>query len=281
MRQFAVPVLLTLILAALAIPFMFPLVWLVSSSLKTERQVYAFPPELIPSPFVFDNYPAALAVFPFWVSLRNTMVIMAGVMAGHLFTCSFTAYIFARLRFPLRNALFVTVLSTLMIPYHVYLIPQYLLFRELGWLNSPKPLIVPQLLGQAPFFIFLMRQFFRTIPTEYDDAARLDGLGWLGIYWRIIMPLSKPVLGTTAILTFMGVWNDYLGPLIYLNEPSKQTLAIAMSSWISLASQTGSAVAPWNYILAIAGLITLPPMLLFFFAQRYFIQGVVVSGLKG
>ena len=268
-------------LFGLGVLFIAPLLWLVSSSLKPESQVLAYPPQWIPRPVRFTNYAEVMDTFPFWRSTRNTMIIVTGTMVGHLFTCSLTAYAFARIRFPLRDTLFVMVLATLMIPYHVYLIPQYLLFKELKWLNSSKPLIVPFLLGQAPFYIFLMRQFFRTIPKEYDDAARIDGCGWLGIYWRIVLPLSYPVLGAVAIFTFMAHWNDFLAPLIYLNEPKKQTLAIAIRTWEALRLQAGAKPAAWSHIMAVSVLMTLPPMFVFFFAQRHFIQGVVLSGIKG
>ena len=273
--------LLYLALFGLGAIFIAPLLWLVSSSLKPENQVLAYPPQWIPRPVRFTNYAEVMDTFPFWRSTWNTMIIVTGTMVGHLLTCSLTAYAFARIRFPLRDALFVMVLATLMIPYHVYLIPQYLLFKELKWLNSSKPLIVPFLLGQAPFYIFLMRQFFRTIPKEYDDAARIDGCGWLGIYWRIVLPLSYPVLGAVAIFTFMAHWNDFLAPLIYLNEPKKQTLAIAIRTWEALRLQAGAKPAAWNHIMAVSVLMTLPPMMVFFFAQRHFIQGVVLSGIKG
>jgi ABC-type glycerol-3-phosphate transport system permease component len=269
------------LLVLFGIVFVVPLVWLIGSSFKEERQVMAFPPQFVPNPFVWGNYPKAISKFPFWVSARNTILIVLGVMVGHLFTCSFTAYIFARMRFPFRDALFVLVLSTMMIPYHVYLIPQYILFRILGWLNSAKPLIVPHLLGQAPFFIFLLRQFFRTIPREYDDAARIDGCGWFDIYRRIMLPQALPALGTTAIFTFMGTWNDFLAPLIYLNEPKKQTLAIAIRTWTEMKGSHVIEELLWTDLMAISVMIALPPMLVFFFAQRYFIQGVVISGVKG
>jgi multiple sugar transport system permease protein len=273
--------LLYLILAVFGIAFVVPLLWLVSGSLKHESQVAAFPPTFIPNPVLVANFPDAMAKFPFWLSAQNTLVIVVGVIVGHLLTASFTAYAFARIRFPLRDAIFVLVLSTMMIPYYAYLIPQYLLFRDLRWLDSPLPLIVPSLFGQAPFYIFLFRQFFRTIPKEYDEAARIDGCGWLDIYWRIMLPLILPALGATAIFTFMGTWNDFLAPLIYLNEPKKQTLAVAIRTWEALRQQGGAQSAPWSHILAISVLITVPPILVFFVAQRYFIQGVVVSGIKG
>jgi multiple sugar transport system permease protein len=280
--RFTSQLLIYLALVLFGILFVLPLAWLLSTSLKVESAVFAYPPDFIPRPVVFANYPEAMAKFPFWIATLNTLQIVVGVLVGNLFVASFTAYIFARIRFPLRNALFVLVLATMMIPYHVYLIPQYILFRELGWLNSAKPLIVPHLLGQSPFFIFLWRQFFLSIPREYDEAARIDGCGWFGVYWRMILPQSLPALGTVTIFTFMNTWNDFLAPLIYLNEPKKQTLAIAIRSWQALAEQSPHlATISWNYLMAASVLIAIPPMLLFFFTQRHFIQGVVISGVKG
>ena len=274
---------LYLLLVVFGVVFVVPLVWLVSSSLKHESQVFAFPPQFIPRPVVLTNFPDAMGHFPFWSSVRNTLVITVGVLVGHLLTCSFTAYVFARVRLPFREALFMVVLATLMIPYHVYLIPQYILFRNLGWLNSPRPLIVPALLGQSPFYIFLMRQFFRTIPVEYDESARIDGCGWFSVYWRIILPLSLPVLGAVGIFTFMATWNDFLAPLIYLNEPRNQTLAVALRTWqeLSTSHHLPGVKSVWGTLMAAAVMVSLPPMLIFFFTQRYFIQGVVVTGLKG
>ena len=280
-RTYGIRALLYLILPLVGAIFAVPLLWLVSSSLKAESQVAAFPPNFIPNPVRFDNYPTAMELFPFWSSMANTLVIVAGVMVGHLLTASFTAYAFARIRFPLRDTLFALVLSTMMIPYYAYLLPQYLLFRDLQWLNSPLPLVVPSLFGQSPFYIFLFRQFFRTIPKEYDEAARIDGCGWFDTYWRILLPLILPALGATAIFTFMGTWNDFLAPLIYLNEPKKQTLAIAIRTWEAFQAHGTVEHALRVHILAVSVLITIPPILLFFFAQRYFIQGVVVSGIKG
>ena len=172
------------------------------------------------------------------------------------------------------------VLTTLMIPYHVILIPQYLIFRDLGWLNTLKPLIVPAWFGGGAFFIFLLRQFFMTIPREYDDAARIDGCGFIQVWWHIILPMSLPALGAVAIFTFMGEWNDFLAPLIYLNTPEKQTLAIAVEQWRRSSVHTGYN-HQWNHIMAVATVVTVPPLLVFFFAQRHFIQGVVISGIKG
>jgi len=274
--------LLHLAVTAGAVVFLFPLFWLISSSLKPEGDIFLFPPNLWPSKFMWLNYPAALSSFPFLQTGLNTMLIVVGVEIGRLLSASLAAYAFSRVRIPGRQVLFMLVLSTMMLPYHITLIPQYIIFRDLGWLNSFKPLIVPSFFGGGAFFIFLLRQFFMTIPREYDDAARIDGCGTFGIYWRIILPLAKPALATVAIFTFMGEWNDFFAPLIYLNTPDKWTLALAIKTWeLTQQSGLGYKPQPYNHIMAIATLITLVPMLMFFFTQRYFVQGVVVSGIKG
>ncbi len=267
-------------ITALALVYTAPLIWLVSSSLKPEGQVFEYPPNFIPRSLEWINYPDALVQFPFIVTGLNTLTIVGGVLAGRLLTASLAAYGFARLRFPGRNVLFVLVLTTLMIPYHVILIPQYLIFRDLGWLNTLKPLIVPAWFGGGAFFIFLLRQFFMTIPREYDDAARIDGCGFIRVWWYIILPMSLPALGAVSIFTLMGEWNDFLAPLIYLNTPDKQTLAIAVEQWRRSGIIHGYK-HQWNHIMAVSTVVTLPPLIVFFFAQRHFIQGVVISGIKG
>ena len=274
---------LYLVLAVLTVILVAPLIWMVSASFKPEGYVFEYPPRLIAEKIQWWNYVEAWNQFPFWRSLRNTLTITVGVEAGRLLSASLTAYVFARLRFPGRNPLFLLVLSTMMIPYHVVLIPQYLLFRNLGWLDSFRPLIVPHFFGGGAFFIFLLRQFIMTIPRDYDDAARIDGAGTFAILWRIIMPMTKPALATVAIFTFMGEWNDFLAPLIYLNSQEKYTLAIAIRQWQQVAVWGAGAYMPptWNAIMAMATVLTIPPVVLFFFTQRYFIQGVVISGVKG
>jgi len=275
-----------LVLASLTVVFLAPLVWMVSASFKPEGFVWQYPPALIAERIQWWNYTDAWAAFPFWRGLRNTMTITVGVMVGRLLSASLTAFAFARLRFPGRRVLFMLVLSTMMIPYHVTLIPQFIMFRNLGWLNSFKPLVVPEYFGGAAFYVFLLRQFFMTIPHEYDDAARIDGCGTFGIFWKIMLPMSAPALGTVAIFTFMNNWNDFLAPFIYLNNQEKYTLAIAIRMWQRYAGGlpgSGSLYKQpdWCQIMAICTVLTIPPALVFFFAQRYFIQGVVISGIKG
>jgi ABC-type glycerol-3-phosphate transport system permease component len=261
--------------------FTVPLIWMVSSSFKPEGQVFQYPPKLIPSQFQPWNYTDALAQFPFLAAFKNTMTVVIGVGIGRLLSASLTAFVFARMRFPFRNALFVLVLATMMVPYHAVLLPQYLFFRNLGWLDSLRPLIVPQFFAVSAFYVFLLRQFFMTIPRDYDDAARIDGCGFLGTFWRIILPMSKPALGTVMIFTFMEQWNDFLAPLIYLNSKENLTLAVAIKQWQHQATALFYHPAQWNHIMAMATLISIPPILIFFFTQRYFVQGVVVSGIKG
>ena len=281
-RQLVGQILVYILLVAVGFMLAVPFLWLVSSSFKTETDAFRIPPSFIPRPVEWGNYAAGLTDFPFVRSTINTLIIVVWVMVGTVLSASLVAYGFARVRFPGRTALFIIVLSTMMIPTHVTLIPQYLLFRELRWLDSFKPLIVPHFFGGGAFYIFLLRQFFLTIPLDYDDAARIDGCGTFGVFLRIILPLSKPALGTMAIFTFMGQWNAFFEPLIYLNRFETQPLAVALTTWVQTAhGSTSMHYVPWVAIMAVSTLIALPPVMVFFFAQRHFIQGVVVSGMKG
>ena len=281
-RQLVGQVLVYILLIAIGFALAVPFLWLVSSSFKTETDAFRIPPSFIPRPVEWGNYATGLTDFPFVRSTVNTLIIVVWVMVGTVLSASLVAYGFARVRFPGRTALFILVLSTMMIPSHVTLIPQYLLFRELKWLDSFKPLIVPSFFGGGAFYIFLLRQFFLTIPLDYDDAARIDGCGTFSVFWRIILPLSKPALGTMAIFTFMGQWNSFFEPLIYLNRFETQPLAVALTTWVQTAhGSTSMHYVPWVAIMAVSTLIALPPVMVFFFAQRHFIQGVVVSGMKG
>ena len=281
-RQLVGQILVYILLVAVGFMLAVPFLWLVSSSFKTEADAFRIPPSFIPRPVEWGNYATGLTDFPFVRSTVNTLIIVVWVMVGTVLSASLVAYGFARVRFPGRTALFILVLSTMMIPTHVTLIPQYLLFRELRWLDSFKPLIVPHFFGGGAFYIFLLRQFFLTIPLDYDDAARIDGCGTFGVFLRIILPLSKPALGTMAIFTFMGQWNAFFEPLIYLNRFETQPLAVALTTWVQTAhGSTSMHYVPWVAIMAVSTLIALPPVMVFFFAQRHFIQGVVVSGMKG
>ena len=255
---------------------MTPFFWMISTSLKKQWDVYQFPPVWIPSPPQWQNYSQALTVYPFQTYLLNTLTIVLFTVTGTLLSCSLAAYGFARLRAPGRDVIFVVLLGTMMLPYTVTMIPVFMLFNRLHWVDTFKPLIVPSFFGSA-FYIFLLRQFFLSIPRELEDAARIDGCSPLMSYWRIVLPLSKPALATVAIFTFMDSWNDFLGPLIYLSDESHRTLALALAYF-----QGSARIGPQMHLMmAVAFVILIPPLLLFFFAQRLFIQGIVFTGVKG
>jgi multiple sugar transport system permease protein len=252
-----------------------PVIWMVSTSLKTLGQTMRFPPNWIPNPIVWQNYPTALTFLPFGTFTKNTLIYTFWAVVGETFTSSLVAFAFARLRARGSNVLFMLVLATMMVPNQVTMIPQYILFANLKWIDSLRPLIVPALFG-SPYLIFLLRQFFRTLPRDMDDAARIDGCSWFGTFWRIIVPMSAPALTTVAILSFMWHWNDFMGPLIYINSTEKMTISVGLSRFTAQYGAT-----PWNLLMAASLVTVLPCVLIFFFLQRYFIQGIVVSGVKG
>lgn len=273
------PVLSYLALGACSLVMLLPLYWMLITSLKTLRAVHEFPPAWVPHPVVLSNYPQALSFFPFWLYFANTVLIVAGVVAGTLVSCSLVAYGFAKLRAPGRNVLFGILLATMMLPEHVTLIPVYILFQRLGWINTFLPLIVPAWFARSAFSIFLLRQFFLTLPQELSDAARVDGASHLTILGRIILPLSKPALATVAVFSFLGVWNDFLHPVIYLNSEDKYTLALGLLALIGQSRESGS--TEWQLLMAASMVMMLPVLIVFFVAQRYFIQGIALTGLKG
>lgn len=257
-----------------AVAILLPFLWLLSTALKPDAQLYARTFVWIPTPPRWQNFAEAWTSAPFTLYLRNTAILEIGTLAGTLFSCSLGAYAFARLRFPGRDLIFMALLSTLMLPQIVTTIPLYIEFSKLGWINTFLPLIVPSFGGNA-FFIFLLRQFLLTIPLELEDAARVDGCGWLRIWWSIIMPLTKPALAAVTIFQFLATWNDFFGPLIYLSSQDKIPLALGITVFLDQHS------ADWTHLMAISVVLMLPPALLFFLTQRYFIQGVVTSGLGG
>jgi multiple sugar transport system permease protein len=264
-------VLLFIFAAIMLIPF----VWLVSSSFKSQIGIFQHPPQWIPDPFQPENYVRALTYKPFHLYFRNTMIIAISNVIAVVFTSSFCAYGFARLRFPGRDFWFGIVMATLFLPYAILLVPSFLIFTQLGWVDTFLPLTVPQFFGGGAFNIFLLRQFFRSIPEELADAARIDGCSEFGVYWRIMMPLAKPALITVAIFTFLFAWNDLLAPITYLRSPNNFTIAAGLASF---RSQTDIS---WDLQLAASTAMTFPVIILFFLAQRYFIQGIVMSGIKG
>jgi multiple sugar transport system permease protein len=262
--------------------FVLPFVWMLSTSLKTVDQTTAYPPHFIPDPIVPGNYWTALRSkkmdFPLYT--RNTLIIAALTVIGTTLSSAISAYGFAKIKFKGRGFLFVLMLSTMMIPFPVIMLPLFVLFRFIGdhtpiqMLGTFRPLWLPAWFGSA-FSIFLLRQFFATIPDGLSEAARIDGCTEWGIFWRIILPLSRPALAVVALFSFMWAWNDFLGPLLYLQSPSQYTLALGLQSF---QSQQGG--TDWNLLMAASMLVMLPVILLFFIAQKTFIQGVATTGLK-
>lgn len=277
LRRLLYPVVMQLLLLAFSVVMLIPFVWLLSTSLKIRGTEFTFPPVWIPRPAVWANYYNAFfnSGLPFPRFLLNTTIITVASMVGTLFSSSLAGFGFARMRFPGRDKLFVLVLSTLMLPDIVTQIPSYLLFRLFGWIDTFLPLIVPTFLGGSAFNIFLFRQFFMSIPYELDEAARIDGASTRQIYLRVILPLSKPVLSTVAIFTFLGSWNSFLGPLIYLNSLENMTLAVGLRAFQGLRG------TEWNLMMAAAALMMAPVLIVFFVAQRYFVEGIVTTGFGG
>jgi len=261
-------------LVALGIVFGFPFYWLVTTSLKVDTQLFVIPPVLFPDPINWQNYPRMFEFLPFFRFIVNTAIITALVIAGILISCPLAAYAFARLRWPGRNIAFLGILATMMLPDQVTLIPQYILFKQFGWIDTWQPLWVPAFFGSA-FYIFLLRQFFLTIPTELEDAAKIDGASFFTTYWKIMLPLVKPALASVIVFSFIGSWNNFLGPLIYINTPEKMPISLALRLFQTLHG------AEYGLMMAASTIATLPIVILFFFTQRYFIQGIVLTGLKG
>jgi multiple sugar transport system permease protein len=254
--------------------FFLPFYWLVLTSLKSDAEVFKMPPVWVPERLLWENFGRSVTYIPFFLYLKNTLVICGLSVAGTVLSSSLVAYSFSRIRWPGRDALFGVLLATMMLPGQVTLIPVFAIFRALGWIDTIKPLVVPHFLGSA-FYIFMLRQFFLTIPLELSDAARIDGCSEWGIYQRVILPLARPALATVGLFTFINAWNDFLGPLIYLNDERKATLSLGLQQFVS---QHG---AEWSLLMAASTLMTLPIILLFFFAQRTFIQGIALTGVKG
>jgi multiple sugar transport system permease protein len=255
---------------------LFPLGWMISTSLKTRIESIQIPPTVLPDVPQWNNYYEALVrIAPFGRYFYNTMFYALSVMVAELLSCSLIAYGFARLRAPGKNYLFMLVLATMMMPVWVTLVPQYIMFSKIGWLNSYKPLIIPHFFGSA-YLIFLLRQFYRTLPKDYEEAAIIDGANYLGIWLRIFVPLSLPALGAVAILSFMFHYQDYTGPLIYINDQFKYPVSIGLQQFQAPFGGTA-----FNLLMAASIATVIPPIIVFFVAQRYFIQGIVVSGVKG
>ena len=269
-------------LILLSLVFVFPLLWMIVTSLKPIEETMSDKFTWLPSKVLFENYWKAftyqsdkLGYIPFLVYARNTLLLCILTVSGTVTSCALVAYAFARLRWPGRDQLFFATLATMMIPFPVLMVPIYSMYRNLGWIGSFKPLWVGAWFGSA-FFIFMLRQFFRTLPFELSEAARIDGCSEFGIFVRVILPLCKPALSVVALLTFIGTWNDFLGPLIYLLDQKTFTLGLGLQFY---QSQNGG--TEWNLLMAASTMVIAPVLVLFFFTQKQFIQGIAVTGLKG
>jgi multiple sugar transport system permease protein len=273
------PTLLHLVLISSSALFLIPFVWMVVSSVKTDAQTHAFPPVWIPHPVVWRNYPEAARFLPpdsnyGLTNLWNTLVIAVMSVLGTILSSSLVAYGFARLRWPGRDWLFGILLATMMLPDAVTMMPRFLIFRELHWIDTLLPLWAPAFFASA-FNVFLLRQFFMGIPQELEDAARIDGCTPLGTWWRVMLPLVRPALAAVTIMTFLGAWKDFLGPLIYISSPEKMPLSYVLQLYNSAHN------AEPALLMAATTVVVLPVVILFFFTQRYFIEGVSLTGMGG
>lgn len=266
--------LLYLVLALGAVVVLVPIYWFIRSSLMTLSDVFKFPPIIWPRKPVWENFANAMTVAPFLLYARNTLIIIIPAVLGTLLTASMSAFGFARFNFPLRGMWFSFVLGAIILPPAVVLIPQFLMWSGLHLVNTFYPLILPLWFGGGAFNVFLLRQFMLTIPRDMDDAARIDGAGYFRIYWQIMIPLVQPALMAVGLFQFFFLWNDFFFPLIYLNDPNTYTLAIGLSNFI------GSYATQWNIMLAAAVIVVVPPVILFFIGQRYFVEGVTLTGIK-
>jgi multiple sugar transport system permease protein len=259
----------------MCIMFLLPFYWMIRSSLMDARQLFIYPIKLLPNPVRWENYPNALKSQPFLKYFRNTVFLVVMNMAGTMLTSAMAGYAFSRLQWRGKKIMFYALLSTMMIPGFVTLLPTFLVWSKLRLTSTYWPLILPSWLGGGAYNIFLTRQFFMTIPRELDEAALIDGANQWMIFWRILIPLIKPVLAVLGVFTFMGVWNDLLGPIIYLNNENMYTLSVALSSFRSIYG------TKWDFLMSASALVTLPMVIVFFSFQRYFIEGVTLTGIKG
>lgn len=255
-------------------PMIAPLAWMVLTSLKSPEQIAAEPFAWWPRPWRWENYAEATRTIPFYRYLANSLLLCLGNVTGTLVSCTLAAYAFARLRWPGRDLMFAVLIATMLLPWQVTMIPRFLVTRELGLYDSLAALVVPKFLGEA-FYIFLLRQFFLSVPQELLDAARVDGCGEWGVLVRVMLPLARPALATVALLEFVAAWNDYGGPLLYLNDPDRFPLAYGLEQFVSAHS------SEMNLLMAAATLFTLPIVALFLLAQRTFVRGITTTGLKG
>lgn len=263
-----------LLLIALGAAFFLPFYWLVSTSVKPNSELFLLPPKWIPSRLVLENYPRAWNYLPFATFFKNTLYIAGFNVVAIVVSCTLTAYGFSRIRWPGRDTLFLILIATMLVPGQVTLIPTFLIFKWVGWLGTFKPLTWPAFTGSA-FYIFLLRQFYMTIPTDLSEAAKMDGAGEFRIFWQVMLPLTKPAMATVALFTFLANWTDFLGPLIYLSREDQYTISLGLRGFLTRFG------AAWELLMAGTTITVLPIVILFFLTQRTFIQGITLTGIKG
>lgn len=273
-------VFLYLLVILIGVMFMFPYFWTVSSSLKATHELYTWPPTMIPEQPIWNNYPHVFELHPFGIWLRNTVLITVLSTIGTTLSATVVGYAFARLRWPGRDIIFLITLGTMMLPGEVTLIPKFLIFKELGWLNTIRPLWIPAFFGGGAFDIFLLRQFIQTIPKELDEAAYIDGASRFRILSTILVPLMKPAIATVTVIHFVWKWSEFMGPLIYLNTTNKFPVALGLRFFEEWGQSTGTSIPQDNFLMAACVMSSVPILTLFFFTQQYFVQGIVMSGLK-
>jgi multiple sugar transport system permease protein len=254
--------------------FAMPFLWMLSTSVKPDTEIFLIPPQWIPSQLIWENYPKAINYIPFFLYMRNTLFITVMASLGILISTPPVAYSFSHIPWPGRNVVFILVLATMMLPYQVTMIPVYIVFKNLGWVGTFYPMWVPAFFSHA-FSIFLLRQFFMTIPQELGDAGRIDGASEFTIFLRIILPLSKPALSTIVLFQFMNSWNDFLTPLIYLRQESMYTMSLGLQQFTSLHG------LEWSLLMAASLMFAAPIIIIFFLAQSFFIEGISMTGIKG
>ena len=277
-------ILVYLLVVVGSVVFMFPFMWSFISSGKSSAEIATYPPTFWPqTPLFLENYRKIWTEAPFLLWIKNSFVITSLNLAGTIISASVVAYSFARFKYPGRDVWFFIMLSTMMIPMEVRLIPSYILFQKLGWVNSIKPLVVPAWLGGGAFNIFLLRQFYLGVPLDLDEAAEMDGAGPLRVFLKIMLPLSKPAVATVAALGFISNWRDFMGPLIYLNDADKMTAVLGLRYFAQGSTSQQLSLGPPkdNLLMAASIVVALPCLILFFVAQKYFVQGIATTGIKG
>jgi multiple sugar transport system permease protein len=269
----------TYALLALGAAFiLIPLYWMIATSLKADTKLFVLPPQLIPDPIVWRNYLDVWTIQPFTGYFLNTIFITALAMVGEILSCALVAYGFARFRFPGRDVIFIVLLSTMMLPGVITMIPSFLIWRALQRIDTFSPLTVGALFAWGPSYIFLLRQFFLTIPRELEEAAIMDGANVIDVFWKVMLPMVKPALLAIAVLSFNGNWNNFMAPLIYLNTPAKYPVILGL---YTLAGSLSQEAPKWNYMMAMTVIMSLPILLLYFRAQKYFIEGLTVGSVIG